>query len=158
MNIFFKKLLEISAGKTLIYAVDKFISTDFTKQYDEDILFEATLVVLTLSLAKGIEKIDINQECIKGVVKILRTFNVDISEMEISGYYLPVNKFINECVDFVKCEYDDRYRFMEALLYIFYYNRKNIKEYKDLIKVAAFLELKKSDFIYLINKYKGAKV
>lgn len=151
MDAFLRSVMYI-AGE---YAFNKFIEKDFAQKYDEKILFEYELVNLTLALASGIEKIKVDLKCIEKVILLLNTRNVEAASIDLPKHFLLTEEFIKSYSDFTKLEYEYRYCFVESLLFILYYNEKNIKNYPDIIKIARFLELKKDDFIYLVNKYKG---
>lgn len=155
MNPFFKAALQQSVVRGLDYLSDKFIYEDFAQKYDKKMISEEILLNLAISLANGMETLNIDSACIQKVIEILRAFNMDATKVDVSGCYLSVSEFITQCNDFLKCEYDCRYRVMEAVLFIFSYNKKDVRQYPDFIKIATFLELKKSDFIYLIHKQGG---
>lgn len=155
MNPFLKAALQQSVVRGLDYFSDMFIHEDFAQEYDEKMMSEEILLNLAISLANGMETLNIDSACIQKVIQILRAFNMDATKVDISSCYLSADEFSAQCNDFLECEYDCRYRVMEAVLFIFAYNKKDARQYPDFIKIATFLELKKSDFIYLIHKQRG---
>lgn len=157
MNPFLKAALQQIVARGLDYLSDTFIHEDFAQKYDKEMMLEETLVYLAIALANGMENLSIDDVCIQKIIQILRAFNVDMAETDVSKCHTSVDDFILWCNGFLSYEYDCRYRLMEAILFIFSYNGKNVKEYPDFIKLATFLELKKSDFIYLIHEYKEEK-
>jgi len=141
---------------SLGYTSDKFIYADFAKKYDTELVLQHFLLYLTLSLANGIEKQEINGECVKKVTQILRVSDVDPAEIDLSQCHISINDFLSGNGKILEYDYDYRYRLMESLLYIFFYNEKKIRKYPEFIKIATYLKIKKTDFVYLFNKYKGA--
>ncbi len=142
------------ALREIPWICDMFINENFTKEYDEQIQHEIALISITVALSNSLDKLIIDSYCINSFCDILHIDNIDRSTIKPNEYKLTINDFIAENEDFCECDYEYRYRIIEAILYILHYNQRKIDNYQDIITLAIFFKIRKNDFSYLINKYR----
>lgn len=148
-------LLQVATMSGIKHFVNCVLKKDFAYAYDENVDEQTALLSLTLSISKGLETLNLDANIVSSVSNILHTNDVCLENFDPSQ--LPptaVDAFITCANGSFDCEYEYRYLIMQSILFILYMNNKNIENYQDIIKLAIFLKLKKTDFIYLLNKYK----